>query len=561
MGIPTDIEISRAATMDRIADVARERLGLAEEHLVPYGHHKAKVSLRHLDSLPERPGSRLILVSAVTPTPAGEGKTSTVVGLADGLSRIGESAIAALREPSMGPVFGMKGGAAGGGYAQVVPMDEINLHFTGDFAALSQAHNLLSALIDNHLHHGNELDLDVRQVTWKRVLDLNDRALREVTVGLGGATNGVPREDGFDITVASELMAIFCLATSVADLKRRIGDIVVGYTRSKQPVTARDLQADGVLTVLLKDALAPNLVQTLEHTPAFVHGGPFANIAHGCSSVLATRAGLKLADWVVTEAGFGADLGAEKFIDLKCRSAGLAPAAVVIVATVRALKYHGGVDRADLQHENLTALKQGIPNLARHLQTVREVWGLPAIVAVNRFPSDTDAEVEQLLADCARLGVPAYDATHVAQGGAGAAALARGLVELVTSSPAPTLQFTYDESDSLVAKAEAIATRVYGAKAVTWSTKAARRIERIEADGYGHLPVCVAKTQYSFSTDPALRGAPSGHVVDVREVRLAAGAGFVVLVTGDVMTMPGLPKHSAAAAIDLDDEGNIVGLF
>jgi formate--tetrahydrofolate ligase len=460
----------------------------------------------------------------------------------------------------MGPVFGMKGGAAGGGYAQVVPMSDINLHFTGDFAALAATNNLLAALIDNHIHHGNKLDIDIRTVTWKRVVDLNDRALRDVVVGLGGVANGFPREDGFDIVVASELMAIFCLTESWTDLKRRIGDIVIGYTRgTKAPVTARDLDADGAMTVLLRDALAPNLVQTLEHTPAFVHGGPFANIAHGCSSVIATRSALRLADYVVTEAGFGADLGAEKFVDIKCRMSGLRPDAAVVVATVRALKYHGGVAVADLGTEDLSAIDRGMANLARHLRNVREVYGIPCVVALNRFPTDTDAEVAHVVELVAAEGVQAFPATHFSDGGAGAEGVAKGVLALLENEQ-PELSFTYEDDLSLTEKAEAIAWRLYGAAGVTWDAKATRRLKRIEDDGYGRLPVCVAKTQYSFSTDPALRGAPSGHYLHVREVRLSAGAGFVVLVCGDVMTMPGLPAVPAAARIDLTEDGNIIGL-
>jgi formate--tetrahydrofolate ligase len=556
----SDIEIANAAHLRPIVEVAQETLGIAAEHLVPYGHTKAKVDVRYLSGLSDRPSGRLILMTAMSPTPAGEGKTTTTVGLTDALHGLGHRAMACLREPSMGPVFGMKGGAAGGGYAQVVPMDDINLHFTGDFAALAAAHNLLSALIDNHVHHGNALDIDVRSVTWKRVVDINDRALRDVVVGLGGVGNGYPREDGFDIVVASELMAIFCLTESWADLKRRIGDIVVGYTRTKKPVTARDLGADGAMTVLLRDALAPNLVQTLEHAPAFVHGGPFANIAHGCSSVMATRAGLRLADYVVTEAGFGADLGAEKFVDIKCRKSGLRPDVAVVVATVRALKYHGGVAVPDLATEDLAAVEAGMANLTRHLHNIREVYGIPCVVAVNRFPTDTDAELDAVVRLVAEQGVRAFPATHFADGGAGAEALAKGVLEVLDAPSSSTFSFTYDDEQSLTEKAETIASRLYGAAEVTWDPKAKRRLKRIEDDGYGDLPVCVAKTQYSFSTDPTLRGAPLGHSLHVREVRLSAGAGFVVLVCGDVMTMPGLPSTPASARIDLTDDGVILGL-
>jgi formate--tetrahydrofolate ligase len=556
----SDIEIANAADLRPITEVARDTLGIDAQHLVPYGHHKAKVDLRYLAGLADRPLGRLVLMTAISPTPAGEGKTTTTVGLTDALHGLGHRAIACLREPSMGPVFGMKGGAAGGGYAQVVPMDDINLHFTGDFAALAAAHNLLSALIDNHVHHGNELGIDVRSITWKRVVDINDRALRDIVAGLGGVANGFPREDGFDIVVASELMAIFCLTESWADLKRRIGDIVIGYTMSKEPVTARDLGAHGAMTVLLRDALAPNLVQTLEHAPAFVHGGPFANIAHGCSSVMATRAGLRLADYVVTEAGFGADLGAEKFVDIKCRKSGLRPDVAVVVATVRALKYHGGVAVPDLQTEDLPALRAGMVNLSRHLHNLREVYGLPCVVAVNRFPTDTEAELDEVVRLVADEGVRAFPATHFADGGAGAESLAKGVLQALDEPSPYTFSYTYDDEQTLAEKAETVASRLYGAAEVTWDPKAKRRLKRIEDDGYGGLPICVAKTQYSFSTDPALRGAPLGHSLHVREVRLSAGAGFVVLVCGDVMTMPGLPRTPASAHIDLTDDGVILGL-
>jgi formate--tetrahydrofolate ligase len=556
---PTDIEIAEAAEILPIAELARDRLGIPADALVPYGHTKAKVSLPFVASLADRPQGRLVLVTAMSPTPAGEGKTTTSVGLADGLSRLGERTVVALREPSMGPVFGIKGGAAGGGYAQVVPMTDINLHFTGDFAAIAAANNLLSALLDNHLHHGNALDIDPRTVTWKRVLDLNDRALREIVIGLGGTSNGVPREDGFDIVVASEVMAILCLATSLADLKRRLGDVVVAHTRAGAPVTARDLGAEGSMTVLLRDALAPNLVQTLEHTPAFVHGGPFANIAHGANSVMATRAALGLADWVVTEAGFGADLGAEKFVDITCRLSGLRPDVVVVVATVRALKYHGGVAVADLAVEDLGALEKGMANLRRHLHNVRDVFGLTPVVAVNRFPSDTDAEVDAVVRLSGDEGVAAYAATHVVDGGAGAEALARGVVETVAAGTSE-MTFVYPDDLPLADKVEAVATAVYGADGVTFAPAARKALARIEAEGHGRLPVCIAKTQSSFSTDPTLRGAPEGHTVDVREVRLSAGAGFVVAITGSVLTMPGLPKEPAAGHIDVDDDGRILGL-
>ena len=556
----SDIEIADAAELHPITQVAQDELGIDQVNLVPYGHHKAKVDLGYLHSLERRPLGKLILMTAMSPTPAGEGKTTTTVGLADALRGLGLRTMACLREPSMGPVFGMKGGAAGGGWAQVVPMTDINLHFTGDFAAIAAANNLLAALVDNHIQHGNALGIDVRSVDWKRVLDLNDRALRDVVVGLGGLANGYPREDGFDIVVASELMAIFCLTESWADLKRRIGDIVVGYTREKKPVTARELEAHGAMAVLLRDALAPNLVQTLEHTPAFVHGGPFANIAHGCSSVIATRAALRLADYVVTEAGFGADLGAEKFVDIKCRKSGLRPDAAVLVATVRALKFHGGMDVQDLGREDLGAVERGMENLARHLRNVREVYGIPCVVALNRFPSDTDSEVARVVELVDDLGVRTHPATHFVDGGTGATDLAKGVLDLL-ENPGPSMfSFTYPDGLPLKEKAETLAHRLYGASSVTWDGKAKRRLERLEADGYGGLPVCVAKTQYSFSTDASLRGAPTGHDLHVREVRLSAGAGFVVLVCGDVMTMPGLPATPAASRIDLLDDGTIVGL-
>ena len=556
---PSDIEIAEAAEITPITKLAQERLGLPAEALIPYGHTKAKVDLAHIRSLADEPEGTLILVTAISPTPAGEGKTTTSVGLADALSRIGKKSMVALREPSMGPVFGIKGGAAGGGYAQVVPMTDINLNFTGDFASIAAANNLLSALIDNHIHHGNALGIDPRTITWKRVVDLNDRALRDIVVSLGGVANGFPREDGFDIVVASEVMAIFCLATSLADLKERLGNIVIGYTRDKKPVTARDLKANGSMTVILRDALAPNLVQTLEHTPAMIHGGPFANIAHGCNSVMATRTALKLADYVVTEAGFGADLGAEKFIDIKCRTSGLRPSAVVVVATIRALKYHGGVALADLKTEDVDALTRGMENLRKHLRNVKDVYGLPPVVAINRFPTDTDAEVAALIDLVRAEGARAYEATHFSDGGAGAEALAHGVLEAIEAGEGE-MQFVYADELSLADKAEAIATKVYGAAAVTFDSKAAKRLAQIEADGYSGLPVCMAKTQSSFSTDATRRGAPTGHTVNIREVRLAAGAGFVVMVTGDIMTMPGLPRVPASDHIDIDENGNIVGL-
>ena len=554
----SDIDIAQKAKLKRINEIAAG-LGIPEEHLVPYGHYKAKVSLDYAQSLAKKPDGKLILVTAISPTPAGEGKTTTTVGLGDALNKIGKKAIICLREPSLGPVFGMKGGAAGGGYAQVVPMEDINLHFTGDFNAIALANNLLAALLDNHIHHGNELGIDVRRITWKRVVDMNDRALRDIVVSLGGPGNGYPRQDGFDIVVASEVMAIFCLATSLEDLKERLGNIVVGYTRDQKPVRARDLKAHGAMTVLLKDALAPNLVQTLENNAAFIHGGPFANIAHGCNSVIATKTALKLADYVVTEAGFGADLGAEKFIDIKCRKSGLRPDAVVIVATIRALKYHGGVDLKELNNENLPALEKGMANLERHVRNVREAYGLPCVVSINRFTADTPAELELLRNKMGVLNVPVILATHWADGGAGAADVARAVVDIIDRGQ-NNFKFVYEDSATLWEKVKAIATKVYGAADVTADSKVRGQIKRLQDDGYGHYPVCVAKTQYSFSTDASLRGAPSGHMVNVREVRLAAGAEFVVMVCGDIMTMPGLPKVPSSERIDLEN-GKVVGLF
>jgi formate--tetrahydrofolate ligase len=554
----SDIEIAQKAKMQRIPKLAKEKLGIAEEHLEPYGHYKAKVSLAYVDSLKDKPDGKLILVTAMTPTPAGEGKTTTTVGLGDALNHIGKKAMICLREPSLGPVFGMKGGAAGGGYAQVVPMEDINLHFTGDFSAIGLANNLLAALLDNHIHHGNELGIDVRRIAWKRVVDMNDRALRDIVVSLGGPGNGYPREDGFDIVVASEVMAIFCLSNSLEDLKKRLGNIVVAYTRDQKPIYARDLNAQGAMTVLLRDALAPNLVQTLENSPAFIHGGPFANIAHGCNSVIATKTALKLVDYVVTEAGFGADLGAEKFIDIKCRKSGLRPSATVIVATVRAIKYHGGADLKTITQENLAALDKGLVNLERHVDNVQRVYGIPCVVSINHFTSDTAAEVEMLKARMARLGVKVVLATHWADGGKGAAELARMVVEMCAKKS--KLSFVYEETDSLWDKVNKIAKKVYRAADVTADAKVRNQIKKLQEDGYGHYPVCVAKTQYSFSTDAQLRGAPENHVINVREVRLAAGAEFVVMVCGDIMTMPGLPKVPSANKIDLVDS-KVVGLF
>ena len=554
----SDIEIAQQAKMQRVSKIA-EKLGIPDEHLVPYGHYKAKVSLEYVDSLKGRKEGKLILVTAISPTPAGEGKTTTTVGLGDALNKIGKKAVICLREPSLGPVFGVKGGAAGGGYAQVVPMEDINLHFTGDFGAIGLANNLLSAMIDNHISHGNELGIDPRRITWKRVMDMNDRALRDIVVSLGGTANGYPREDGFDIVVASEVMAIFCLATSLKDLKERLGNIVFGYTREGKALRARDLKAHGAMTVLLKDQLAPNLVQTLENNPAFIHGGPFANIAHGCNTVIATRTALKLADYVVTEAGFGADLGAEKFLDIKCRKSGLRPSAAVIVATVRALKHHGGVAKDALNQENLAALEKGMANLERHVHNVKNVYGIPCVVSVNRFTADTQAEMDLLTARVAKLGVKVVVATHWADGGAGAANVANIVVDLCNEKSNPT--FVYEDSDPLWEKMKKVATKVYGAADITADTKVRNRIKELQEGGYGHYPVCVAKTQSSFSTDPNLRGAPSGHIVNVREVRLAAGAEFVVMVCGDIMTMPGLPKVPSAEKIDLTDDGKVVGLF
>jgi len=557
--VRSDIEIAQAATMKPITEVAA-RLGIPDEALDPYGRFKAKISLEYVDQLKSKPDGKLILVTAISPTPAGEGKTTTTVGLGDALNKIGKNAVICLREPSLGPVFGMKGGAAGGGMAQVVPMEDINLHFTGDFNAIALANNLLAALIDNHIHHGNALGIDVRRIAWKRVMDMNDRALRDITVSLGGPGNGYPRQDGFDIVVASEVMAIFCLATSLEDLKTRLGNIVIGYTRDQKPILARDLKAHGAMTVLLREALKPNLVQTLENNPAFIHGGPFANIAHGCNSVLATKTALKLADYVVTEAGFGADLGAEKFIDIKCRKSGLNPSAVVLVATIRALKFHGGCDLKEMSNENLAALEKGIVNLERHVNNVRTHYGLPCVVAINHRTTDTDAEVQLLKDKMAKHDAPVVLARHWAEGGAGAADLARTVVDVIEKRPGKAT-FVYDESLPLWDKMKAIATKIYGASDISADAKIRGQIKQLQESGYGHYPVCVAKTQYSFSTDPSLKGAPSGHVVNIREVRLAAGAEFVVMVCGDIMTMPGLPKIPSADHIDIDENGKVVGLF
>jgi formate--tetrahydrofolate ligase len=555
----SDIDIAQAATKRRIIELAKQTAAIPEDALEPFGWYKAKLSLNYIDSLAGKPDGKLILVTAISPTPAGEGKTTTTVGLGDALNHIGKRAMICLREPSLGPVFGMKGGAAGGGMAQVVPMEDINLHFTGDFNAIALANNLLAALIDNHIHHGNELNFDVRRVTWKRVMDMNDRALRQTIVSLGGTANGYPREDGFDIVVASEVMAIFCLATSLDDLKQRLGSIVVGYTPKQTPIHARDLKAEGAMTALLKDALAPNLVQTLENNLAIIHGGPFANIAHGCNSVIATKTALKLSDYVVTEAGFGADLGAEKFVDIKCRKSGLRPCAVVLVATIRALKYHGGVEVKNAGVENLEALKLGLVNLERHLKNVREHYGLPCVVAINHRTEDTQAEVELLSQSAQAHGAKVILAKHWAQGGVGAAELAHEVVRLCETPS--QLKFVYEETDTLWNKVLAVAKKIYGAADIKADIKVRAQIDQLQAQGYGNYPVCIAKTQYSFSTDPTLRGAPSGHIINIREVRLSAGAQFVVMVCGDVMTMPGLPKVPAAHAIDVASDGRIIGLF
>jgi formate--tetrahydrofolate ligase len=555
----SDIEIAQKARLERISKVAQEKLGIAEEHLEPYGHYKAKVSLDFIDSIKERPEGKLILVTAMTPTPAGEGKTTTSVGLGDALNLIGKRAVICLREPSLGPVFGMKGGAAGGGYAQVVPMEDINLHFTGDFNAIALANNLLAAMLDNHVHHGNELGIDVRRIPWRRAIDMNDRALRDVVVALGGVANGYPRESGFDIVVASEVMAILCLSTSLADLKQRLGSVIAAYTRERKPVRGSDLGTHGAMTVLLRDAIKPNLVQTLENNPAFIHGGPFANIAHGCNTVIATRTALKLADYVVTEAGFGADLGAEKFVDIKCRKAGLRPSAAVVVATVRALKYHGGKDLKDLGPEDLGALEKGLRNLERHVENVQQHYGLPCVVAINRFVSDSAAELALVESSMAALGVKAVVASHWSDGGRGAVDLAQEVVALCDREPG--VSFVYEDDDTLWEKIEKVARKIYRASHVTADGKVREQIKRLQDEGFGKLPVCVAKTQYSFSTDARLRGAPVDHVIDVREVRLSAGAGFVVMICGDVMTMPGLPKAPAALKIDIGEDGRVTGLF
>lgn len=553
----SDIEIAQSVKMRRIDEVAREA-GISEKYIEHYGKYKAKIDLSLLKELPAKNG-KLILVTAITPTPAGEGKTTTSIGLADGLRRIGKNVAAALREPSLGPVFGIKGGAAGGGYAQVVPMEDINLHFTGDFHAIGAANNLLAAMIDNHIYQGNTLNIDPRRVTWRRCVDMNDRQLRFVTDGLGGRVNGVPREDGFDITVASEIMAVFCLADSIADLKARLSRIIIGYTYEEKPVTAGDLHAEGAMCALLKDALKPNLVQTLEGTPAFVHGGPFANIAHGCNSVLATKMAMHLADYTVTEAGFGADLGAEKFLDIKCRYAQIRPSAVVLVATVRALKMHGGLPKSELGQENLKALEKGLPNLLRHASNIKDVYRLPLVVAVNQFPTDTEQEIELIMKQCRALGVKAVRSSVWAEGGRGGEALAHEVVRLCEEKT--EFSYSYALEGTIEEKIETVVKKIYGGSGITVSPQAKKQMEALTALGYDHLPVCIAKTQYSFSDNALLLGAPENFIVTVRSVKISAGAGFLVVLTGDIMTMPGLPKVPAAEKIDVDENGRISGLF
>ena len=555
----SDIEIAQAAKLEKITSIAA-KLDIPEDSLEPFGHYKAKISLDYLNSIESNKDGKLILVTAISPTPAGEGKTTTSVGLGDALNQIGKKALVTIREPSLGPVFGMKGGAAGGGKAQVIPMEDINLHFTGDFNAIQLANNLLAAMLDNHIHHGNKLEIDVRRVVWKRVLDMNDRALRSTVCSLGSIGNGFPRQDGFDIVVASEIMAIFCLATSVKDLKERLGKIVIAYTRDRTPILAKDINAHGAMTVLLKDAMKPNLVQTLENNPAMIHGGPFANIAHGCNSVIATKASLKLADYVVTEAGFGADLGAEKFLDIKCRKAGLKPSVVVLVATIRALKYHGGCSIEDLNKESTDYLSKGLTNLERHVHNLKNNYGLPVVVGINGFSFDTEKEKDLLKAKSKELNVPIVSSTHWADGGAGAKELAETVVKTINESE-NNFDFLYPDDMPLWDKMETIAKKIYGASSISAPANIKKQIDDLQANGYGKFPVCVAKTQYSFSTDPTLRGAPSNHEIPIREVRLSAGAEFIVMVCGDIMTMPGLPKVPAAERIDIDDDGNIIGLF
>ena len=556
----SEIESAQHAKMRPIIGLAKELYGIGAEHLDPIGHYKAKISLEYINSLTDQQDGKLILVTAISPTPAGEGKTTTTVGLGDAMNRLGKKTIMCLREPSLGPCFGVKGGAAGGGYSQVVPMEDINLHFTGDFHAIGVAHNLLSALIDNHINHGNALDIDPRRIQWKRVVDMNDRALRNIVVGMGGAANGYLREDGYDIVVASEVMAILCLATGREDLKNRLGRIVIGYKSDRiTPVYARDLNAQGAMAALLKDAIKPNLVQTLENNIAIIHGGPFANIAHGCNTVTATKTALKLADYVVTEAGFGADLGAEKFIDIKCRMSGLKPSAVVLVATVRALKFHGGIAKEDLNTENLAALEQGFSNLERHYQNITQHYGLPCVVCINHFTFDSEAEINLLQQKCADLGASCVVSKHWAEGGAGAEALANAVTDIVDNRE-PAFTYVYEEDLSLWDKIETIATKLYGAKKISASLKVKNQLTEWEAD-YGKFPICIAKTQMSFSTNPNTKGAPSGHTVEIREIKLANGAGFIVAIAGDIMTMPGLPKVPAAERIDIDNDGKITGLF
>jgi formate--tetrahydrofolate ligase len=556
----SDIEIAQQATMRPIIGLAKEQYDIDAEHLDPIGHYKAKISLEYINTLTDKKDGKLILVTAISPTPAGEGKTTTTVGLGDAMNRLGKKTMMCLREPSLGPCFGVKGGAAGGGYSQVVPMEDINLHFTGDFHAIGVAHNLLSALIDNHINHGNALDIDPRRIQWKRVVDMNDRALRNIVVGMGGPANGYLREDGYDIVVASEVMAILCLATGRADLKERLGRIVIGYKSDRvTPVYARDLNAQGAMAALLKDAIKPNLVQTLENNIAIIHGGPFANIAHGCNTVTATKTALKLADYVITEAGFGADLGAEKFINIKCRMAGLKPSAVVLVATVRALKFHGGIAKEDLNSENLAALEQGFVNLERHYHNITRHYGLPCVVCINHFTLDTDAEIVLLQQKCADLGATCIVSTHWATGGAGAETLAQAVLNVVDDRE-PEFTFVYDENLNLWEKIETIASKLYGAKQVIANAKVKAQLATWDTD-YGKFPVCIAKTQMSFSTNPNAKGAPTGHTIEIREVKLANGAGFIVAIAGDIMTMPGLPKVPAAERIDIDNDGKITGLF
>ena len=555
----SDIEIAQAAKLEKITTIA-EKLNIPENSLEPFGHYKAKISLDYLKSIDSNQDGKLILVTAISPTPAGEGKTTTSVGLGDALNLIGKKALVTIREPSLGPVFGMKGGAAGGGKSQVIPMEDINLHFTGDFNAIQLANNLLAAMLDNHIHHGNKLEIDVRRVAWKRVLDMNDRALRSTVCSLGSIGNGYPRQDGFDIVVASEIMAIFCLATSVKDLKEKLGKIVIAYTRDRKPILAKDINAHGAMTVLLKDAMKPNLVQTLENNPAMIHGGPFANIAHGCNSVIATKASLKLADYVVTEAGFGADLGAEKFLDIKCRKANLRPSVVVLVATIRALKYHGGCSKEDLNKESTDFLSKGLTNLERHVHNLKNHYGLPVVVGINGFSFDTDKEKDLLKAKSKELNVPIVSSTHWADGGSGAKELAEVVVKTIDEAE-NNFDYLYPDDMELWDKMETIAKKIYGASSISAPANIKKQIDDLQANGYGKFPVCVAKTQYSFSTDPTLRGAPSNHEIPIREVRLSAGAEFIVMVCGDIMTMPGLPKVPAAERIDIADDGNIIGLF